>query len=376
MDLNKIKTIKINSNQKNKVIFSIAFDYGYLNEKDNEYGISHLVEHYLCAFLQKQIKCNEVFGSIDENYSLINIEFNKKDFNNFEANFNYEELKKEILNKIDKKIIEKESKMLISEINEIYSFKENQIKEEILKNLIKSPKIAYREKSKQIKNIKKLSTTKFKQNLEKVLNSRKIIFIDKADQTNTKKLKDKVFVKEYEVKFKKPQRLKIKNRNFKNDTALLCFKGLDFKSKTSERFSLRFLIQQINHNLEKVLSDEVYKTDYDNHLYPNFGLVWFNLTGYNYNKNTKNDFKKVVRNSLDDTDIVKKIEKFKKEQIKSVRMAWAEKENRNQWIIEDMLEEGSFKSPDQIIKDINKISKKDILKISSIFNIDKMYVVD
>ncbi len=373
----RTKVININSQQiKNKIIFTMAFKYGYYDEPEKKYGYSHLVEHYLCTFLNKKIICNDVYGSIDENYILINIDFNKKDYDNFIKEFHYNDLKKNLLSEINDQIIKKESKKLISEIKNMYLNVTNEIKEELLNKIIKKPKKISRRKNIQIKNIREIKKEEFKKSIRKILNSPKIFFIDKSSNKNNMKFRNGKFVRTCKVEFIKNKQSKINTKNFSlKDYKIICFPGLSFKSKTIERFSTRFIIYKIKKLLQENLKNEgIYDVFYDNYVYANFGLIWFMVNKVD-NKKINEIFKKIPSDFLKDKNLKKEIDTFKKNQKREIKRAWSVKENRNPWIIEDLLEESNFNHPDLIINQINKISKKDIKKALKIFNVNKMYLI-
>lgn len=377
MNKNITKKININSGYK-KVIFSIAFKYGYLDESNKEYGYSHLVEHYVCSFLEDKIKCNEVYGSIDDNYILINIDFNKRDYNSFSKDFKYEKFKENILNEIDQNIAKNELKRLENEINSRYLYIENEITEEILNKIIKKPKKITRRRKEQIKNLSKFDITTFKHSLKKILNSERVIFIDKDNNKNTVKIKnDDIFInKKEKVEFKKPSKMKliIDNSAYnKINNLVIGFRGLELDSSTKEKFSLIFLINEIKNKLQNKLEKEgVYDISSFNSIYPNFGIIWFMISGYD--NDIKNIFKETVKEVLTDKKIDIKIKKYKKEQAKIIKDVWQDKENRNTWIIEDLLEQGYVIDHKKLITEINNLSKEDLINTKKVLNIENSYI--
>jgi len=369
--MNQVEIIKINSNLTNKkVIITLAFKYGYLDESDNEFGYCHLAEHYICSVLESKYKLGEVYGSVDNDYILINIDSTKKKLADLVLNL------KKILNEIisleiNKKIFENEKNRFITEINNLYIDIDNQIFEEISNKTIKQPKKIVRRKIDQVKNINKINQSLFQKTIENIIKSPSVIFIDQKENNNPKKLSPKnIFIKNLKVDFVKKKKIKIDINNpyYKsNFNQFLFFKGLNHKSTTIEKFSLRFILQESMQKLEKQLQDEgVYEIQYDNYILNNFGFFWFLVSS-----NKKSDFNlikcetQIINNLLQDEKLDTKLNKFKKEQIKNIKSSWKIEENRNPWIIEDLLETGKISDLETLEKEINKISKKDLIKINS-----------
>jgi len=305
-----MKLTKINSGlKKNKVIITLAFKYGYLKESNKKYGYCHLAEHYICNLLEEKFELDEVYGSVDNDYILINIELNKKEADNF-IDYKLNTLAEEVIKlKIDTKVLKNEKDRLISEINNIYLNIDNEIFEEISNKTIKKPEKIRRRKIDQINNVKKIDKTELEKTISKILHSPIIIFVDNKENDELHKMKKTdIFIEDTQVSFVKEKKIKIeiKNSYYKNNyNQFLFFKGLDHKSTVRDKFSLRFILQESSIQLGEVLMKEsVYETYYDNYILNNYGFFWF-LVSFNKKSdlNLKKDLKKIKDELLKEDDV-------------------------------------------------------------------------
>jgi len=382
--MTQVKLIKINSNLKNnQTIVTLAFKYGYLKETNKKYGYCHLAEHYICSLLEEKFGLKEVYGSVDNDYILINIELNKKDADNFIADKLGTLVEELIKSEIHTKVLKNEKGRLISEINNTYLNIDNEIFEEISNKIIKKPEKISRRKIDQISNVKKLDKSELKKTIKKILHSPTIIFIDNKENDKLHKIKKSdIFIEDTEVNFVKAKKIKIeiKNSYYKNNyNQFLFFKGLDHKSTTRDKFSLRFILQESSAQLKKVLIKEgVYETYYDNYILNNYGFFWF-LVSFNKknNLNLKNDLFIVIESIINNEKLETKLNKFKKEQIKNIKDSWKIEEHRNPWIIEDLLETGKVSDSETLEKEILKISKKELNRVKKeLLKEDDVYILE
>src|SRR3989339_631767 len=319
----------VNFPQKTKdIFFDIYLRTGYSEESNNEFGIGHLLEHYLVESLTDNMKfVNGSTGQDFTNYYLQSdskrIVKDVKIFLNTILNSNFS----------DEKLFKREKEVIENEIRNKKNIKEESLNF-ILKKFFGSNFPYAREKVNQISNIKKFKFGDIKKHHNKIFCSGNIFFVlSKKIRKNTKNIKAINMLRKY-------------------------FEDLDFYCAKNMR------------------DLGIYSSSFEWMIWDNAGIVILSsmLNGGKANIILGEFLKfleKVKKDGISNGDLVK----LRRKEKEGLTKAFGNNARRLSWVVNDLLSYGDVTLLKDDIKELKSIDSNYIKKIAKkLFDFDKMNI--
>lgn len=372
------------------IYISVIFQHGYYDETNSSFGISHLLEHLLSEQIQKVLDTDAVYASINDKSIRFDITTSRKNV--------YNHLKKTLSIVLDlkidnKSIIEREKARMRIELHEKYGDFYKWIESEVLKVIIKSPSYIKRSRSRQIKNLENFTIPKLVKAHANIIKKPLIIFvagykIPTSDKKELSKILESKTAKINLIKENKYESVSyVKNKKsilkhpiiepgYVHQSIIFPAFALQ-NSSLSDRFALGLICKELSWHLTKSLGEiGVYKVDYEYRVRENYGFVRFfsfvpkkheNLYQKIILEGTKNILKQLTK---------KKIKEFKTARRRNLQNTWENNLSHIDWIIDDILDFGQIKTPNNIQKELEKLTPKKLSFIAKkIFNKSKISIL-
>lgn len=376
MDIININLPKIKTKEAR---INIVFNFGYLNENNSKFGLTHLVEHYLSISLEKEFDLKEVNGWINNKYSGFDITLYKKDLDSFLEKLS-KGIFKDMSKNIDWNIIENEIDRIEVELENKYSKKEEDIEDKINNSFLKKSKRLLRERLDQIKNLRKF-TKKEVQNCISNLDSVYCFVVVgyKGNKEDYNKFK-RVIESDKSFSLKKGKKFKIKTDNKKVNNYVIGFiTDVTIFSKELDIMSSLFLVNRVLDIFRKKTYEYgIYDVYRRGNFEDDFSYVWFHASSIKDidGKRIEEDLYNSVKDFFDQKDLDKVLKDWKKEDLKVKSNYFKETEDKLDWVIDDLINRGEVVDIDNIEKALNKMDVKKLKSIAKkIFNKDNQIII-
>lgn len=381
-------------NKTNEVFLEINLKIGYAQEGDKEYGLGHLLEHYLLGSLLKSEKGKE----LEVNAAISN------DKSNFYLKSAKNKIFKEskvflssILNPSfsDKILFKNEKNAIFNELKTRISSSKNRGEQLVYKKRFDQNCPYGKDSLDQLKNLKNKKIGDIALYYKKYFVVNNIIFTISGHKLSNKTLKEiKTLIKNNELsqeiiknkeikcKYSNFKIEKIKEKSIKEDILLaITFPGLNIKSKSEEKYAISMigkLLSGTKYGLaDKIREVGIYGLSYDKIIWKNVGVLSF--------------FTAIPNNALMPllsvfSDSIKKLKKELISQKKLVEMtlelkSGLKKEFNNnierlEWLTYDLINYSKPISLNDDYKNVKKITPKLIMGVAKkILRLDKMNII-
>ena len=357
--------------KESKVYISLLFSYGYYLESQQEFGMGHLLEHYLAFRMEEKIG-KSLPASIGNRSMQFNIEASKSNF------------KKKLYDVLSilkddpiasESILKREKARIKIELDELYSRLEKHIEHQALRALFSGPNYVTRNRILQNAIVPKI-TLKELRILRNTLMGKHFLGIVvggyKLPKSARKEIEDKV-----EDLFPRTKSLteapkphckitKAKSRTINHygikpgyTHVSILWPGISLADSIVDRFALRYLCGQLTDRLNKPLGDiGIYGYDYNYALYNKFGYVRF----YGYiPEGMSKRFENIIYQEINlliqgKKTIESDIKKYISKRAKNLRDMWGNNFDRMDWVVDDMIDYGKIVPLSKIILERKKMN--------------------
>jgi predicted Zn-dependent peptidase len=380
-------------NKTKEVYFDIYSKSGYFDESEKEFGIGHLLEHYLIESIPNKEKLEFVNGSINSDFMNYYV---KSDTKNAVRDIEIL-LKGILLPKFDNENLLKREKGVIE--NEILSKKDIKIDafNFLLKQNFGDNFLYARDKKNQIANTKNVKLSDLKNHYEKVFNTKNVFFVlsgYELDKNTEKKISDLVnghklskhnkgVVKVKISEFQKNKLIKNSKYYWNNELVFnLCF-NLPIKIRKSHKdlktltMIRDYLEDQKFYFAKEMREIGVYSVSLDRMMWKNSGIIVLSAEIDRekipmLKRGILNFLNNLEKDGISKSDILK-LRKMQKDRLEK---SFADNMKRLNWISNDLL----FHTGITLLKDdlieLKEIDSNYIKKFSKqIFDIKKSNIV-
>ena len=378
-------------NKTDEVYFDIYLKSGYSDESEKEFGIGHLLEHYLIESVLNSKKIEFTNGSIGNDFTNYYLKSKQnrflkeaEPFLDFVLNPKFE----------DKNLLEKEKEVIKNEINSKKSAKTDALNFFLQVNFGKNF-TSSRDKKNQILNIKKIKLDDLKKYHGNIFNNENIFFVlsgynlNKEIQNKTLKLiKNFNLSKSKKIKKQEFSLLKVgvvkSSKHYWNDELMInfCF-DVPSKMRNDQKvlktlvFLRDYMENQIFDFPRKMRDSGIYSVSFDRLIGKKAGMIAVSVEGDKDRialfKNNFENFLETLKNEGISKSVLSKLKKMEKERLQK---SFSDNMKRLNWIVNDILNYNKVFVLSEDIKEINKIDPEYMKKISrNIFKTDKMNIV-
>lgn len=376
------------------VYIDINLKSGYVNENNKEYGIAHLLEHYLIGNIKKLDNFIEVGGSIwkeDMNYFL---KSNKSRIINDAQIFIKSILKSQFL---DENLFQREKEAVINELYVKMNKPDIFLEEIMLKERVKDKKCRYiRDIEKMIKNIKRVSLKDLRKYYQKFFVKKNLVITISGFQLDSNIIKKiNYFISECNLpkginKNAPPQCVysEFRIKKLKKDIGkgiiaiILSFPIFNpQKIETSQRIKLNILSYLLSNSSDSFLNhlreEGIYNLSTEKILLRGLGIIYFSTR---LKKQKFLSFLRVINRAIKElksNEISKKKLNILLNQIKqSEKRAFNNNLERREWVNFDLLHYGKLVTLKEDLETIDRITPQSIkLMAQEIFKRDLVNII-
>ena len=369
--------------KESKVYISLLFSYGYYLESQQEFGMGHLLEHYLAFRMEEKIG-KSLPASIDNRSIQFNIEATKSNF------------KKKLYDVLtilkddpiaSETILRREKARIKIELDELYSRFEKHLEHQALGALFSGPNYVTRNRILQNAIIPKITLHELRI-LRNTLIDKHFLGIVvggyKLHKSAKKEIeggvgglfprtKSLLEAPKPHCKIAKAKSRTINHYGIKPGYVhvSILWPGISLADPILDRFTLKYLCEQLIYRLEKPLGDiGIYGYDYNYALYNKFGYVRF----YAYTpEGLGKKFEDIIYQEIDllihDKKRESDIKKYISKRAKNLRVMWGNNSDRMEWVVDDMIDYGKIVPLSKIILERKKMNVMTVSRVAKkIFN--------
>ena len=355
------------------IYISVNFKFGYNFETDRQFGIGHILEHYITG-QDEPNKGFEIDGDIGDDDINFYLKTNKKNFD--------KDLKKflaAIFNPSfkDNALLASEKKAITNELAVKYHDIYSHIWDAVVSKRFNGKNKYSRSRKNQIGNIGRFNSSDLKKHHKRLIaNGNPFILVgvynpDKKTANSIVSLVNALAIKKTAVQNKiiKPVFSKYKRKTEilrgitpKHSVLRITFPGLSMAQSFKERSTLLIALQLIKQQtLEKIRTFGVYDLDYFSRSNFGFGIIGFRAELPNKLVNEVLDSLLFGINNFKagniNTGLLKKIIKDQKNDFTE---SWESNREMYDWALEDILYYGKLLKLSDIKKDLRSIAKTDV----------------
>ena len=381
-------------NKTDKVYLDILVKSGYVEETDKEFGMGHLLEHYLIRMLRniEKPKRLQVEGSIGKEDMKFSLYSSLAEITEQGQDFINTILKPEFT---DKQAFQSEKEVLINELYIKIGDLENLLEQAVLTERVDKQCHYTRTREDQIRNIKKIKLEGLEKYHQKFFTKGNIVFTLSAYQLKPQVIQEilscikKCRLTAKPVKYGlgkcKYSKFKIKfiksNNHSKLNSLGISFPIYSTKIRPAQRTPLRILGHLLSNTLDGLLKElrvlGIYDLDYTKLVWRNMGMIYF----YSFIPDEKilpllELFNQAIKELKNKEISKKKLDELKKQVKESDKNAFEDNLDRINWINYDLIYYGKVTPIKEDLEIIDKITTQSLkAEANNIFKKEKVNVI-
>lgn len=370
------------------ILVSVVFQYGYLNEADDELGLLHLVEHLVMARVQKELGRENIMGTINDRKVQFDFVLNHKNVHNnlpiaLESIFSIKEF--------DEKLVKSERSQIRSEIAEKMVDFHEWLKIQSTAMLIASPSHLTRNRFDQVDNIKSAEQSDVINAHRRMIKQPVVVCVGGYRLKKALKKEVTEMVQSYiqpsiakrnltEITWQKKKSINKYYPTILANTAAvsLIFPAPSLADDALERYAMTFVRLQLDKKLnEAVERAGIYGVEYNYTIDREYGFI-------NFLAFVPSDlleiyprifFEELERVKNDET-LERELKEHLTQRKKNIREDWSRNYGRMGWVVEDMIDFGFKNDPTKMIPGLDKLTVAKVREVLEKFFVrEKMYTL-
>lgn len=358
---------------RDRVIVTVAFAYGFLDESDASFGMGHLAEHCICAQLKHDGRFQDAWGHIDDRSLVINISLNGAECEKILEKGVLKTVS-EIAQSISSATLKTEKLRICAEIDERYNSTIPLISEYVKGTLITGPKRLARARTSQLKTLKKASMKSLSKAFGAILSSPHRIFVGGPGTTSAAQ----PLSPRLDVTFSEKKNFRLR------------------PSKTEGAFIIAFRISGMEVSFENALvtgfaagaiyeafrdiarAHGAHEPYYEIRIEREYGIVWFGLhSRAKISPEIGAAFFAAADSALNAHDLDAKLKAYKRDKIAEMKADWADPVERQDWIVEDSIEGRAISDVSAALDSVKGITVEKVGAVArKVFSSEKGYVFE
>lgn len=375
------KLIFFNLPEKDSIAYiSVIFSYGNYSESSRDFGLGHLLEHYLSLRIENFSTSLLRVASIGDSVMQFDIKSKKKNIIDHLAG-TLGILKND---PIDSKVLMNREKARIKiELDEYSTNTEKYFEQQSLLALLGGSSVITRDKVLQNNTIKKVQLSDLVK-LRNRLISRHLVGICIGAYKLSKKSRIEIqsnfrrwlptearlfFAPTPHIKIALNKKRIVSHASIGKGYSHVSFAwpGLSLRDPLRDRFALGFVCSLLLERLESPLGDiGVYKFDYDYQIYDNHGIVrfWAYMP-----RGLEKKFEKIIYNQLEillsqEKELKEGIKEFITKRTKRLKNEWRVNTGRVVWVVDDIVDLGKVIPLAGVIQELKKVNLISVSRVA------------